>query len=407
MGALTPIGLTIDEYWEAMMRGESGAAPITRFDPSAFKTHFACELKGFDPLAYMDAKLSARLDPFARYALAAARQAIEDAGLHPEGWSEEEGDRCGIVFGSGIGGINLLQEQTAALLERGPGRVSPFLVPMMIGNMAAGVIAMEFGMRGPNHSVVSACATGNQSIGDALLLLRHGYADVIVCGGSEAPISPVAMAGYGAMRALSTRNDSPKTASRPFDVDRDGFVAGEGAGALVLETLDHALARNATIHAEILGFGASSDAYHYTAPDPDGRGMRLAMERALDDGHVSVDEIDHINMHATSTKLGDVAETEAIKRTFGDHAYRMKLTATKSMIGHLQGAAGAVEAVATILAIEHGRIPPTINVEHQDPACDLDYTIGTPRDHDIRLALSTGFGFGGHNTAVLFGRYDG
>ena len=406
LGALTPIGLTPEAFWQGMMNGTSGAGPITRFDTALYKTQFACELQGFDPRDYMDRKLASRLDPFCQYALAATRQALDDAALDPSTFSAAQQERAGVVFGTGVGGLDLLLEQTKVLLERGPDRVSPFFVPMMIGNMAAGIIAMEYKLRGPNHGVVSACATSNHSIGDALMQLRHGHADVMLCGGSEAPITPIAIAGYQAMRALSTRNDDPATASRPFDRDRDGFVAGEGGAVLVLETLEHAEARGADIYAEVAGFGASSDAHHYAAPDPEGYGMCLAMRHAIDDAGVRAADVDYINMHATSTPLGDRAETIAIKKALGDRAHKIPLSATKSMIGHLQGAAGAVEAVATILAIRHGTIPPTINVKTLDPECDLDYTLDQPREHDVRVALSNAFGFGGHNTTVAFRRFE-
>jgi len=406
LGALTPLGLTPDAFWDAMMRSESGAALITRFDPSCFTTRFGCELKGFDPFEYLDRKSARRLDAFCHYALVVARQALEDAALHTLDLSEEEQARIGVAFGAGIGGLQFFQDQTQVYLEQGPSRLSPFFVPMMITNMAAGLIAIEHGLRGPNHCVVTACATGNHNIGDALLLLRHGYADVMLCGGAEACITELGIGGFAAMKALSTRNESPETASRPFDKTRDGFVSGEGAGALVLETLDHAQARGASIYAEVVGLGASADAYHFAAPDPDGRGVCIALRHALADAGVQVEDVDYINMHATSTPLGDVAETNAIKRVFGEHAYRMRLSSTKSMTGHLLGAAAAIEAVATILAIKHQTVPPTINFEHPDPECDLDYTFNVPRQHPIDVALSNAFGFGGHNTTVVFKRFE-
>ncbi len=404
LGALTPVGLCPDAYWEAMMGGTSGAASITNFDTSAFATRFACELKDFDPLDYLDRKQARRLDPFCQFAIIAARQAMDDAGL--DALSDEEKERIGVALGSGIGGLQLFQDQTQVFLEHGPNRFSPFFVPMMISNMAAGLVAIEFGLRGPNHCVVSACASGNHNIADAMLLLRHGYVDVMLCGGAEAPITGIGIGGFGAMRALSKRNDAPETASRPFDKTRDGFVAGEGAGVLVLETLEHAQARGAAIHAEVAAVGASADAYHFAAPDPEGRGAVLAMERALADAGLQPEDVDHINMHATSTPLGDVAETGAIKQVFGEHAYRMRLSSTKSMTGHLLGAAAAIEAIATILAIKHQRVPPTINFEHPDPACDLDYTFNEPKEHPIDVALSNAFGFGGHNTTAVFKRFE-
>ena len=405
LGALTPLGLCPDAYWEAMMRSTSGAATITRFDTSSFSTNIACELKDYDPLDYMDRKQARRLDRFCQYALITAQQAIEDAGLKLDTLSDEERGRIGVALGSGIGGLQLFEDQTEVFLDKGPRRLSPFFVPMMITNMAAGLVAMEYGLRGPNHCVISACATGNHNIADAMMLVRHGYVDVMLCGGTEAPITGIGIGGFAAMRALSQRNDSPETASRPFDKTRDGFVAGEGAATLVLETLEHAQARGATIYAEVAAVGASADAYHFAAPDPEGRGASLAMQRALDDAGLQPEDVDYINMHATSTPLGDVAETGAIKQVFGEHAYRMRLSSTKSMTGHLLGAAAAIEAVAAILAIKHQRVPPTINFEHPDPACDLDYTFNEPKDHTIDVALSNAFGFGGHNTTAVFKRF--
>ncbi|MDA0266778.1 MAG: beta-ketoacyl-ACP synthase II, partial [Cyanobacteria bacterium] len=364
-----------------------------------------CELKDFDPKNYMDRKQASRLDPFCQYALAATQQAVEDADLKPAERSQSERNRMGVVFGSGIGGLGVLEKQAQVLASKGAGSLSPFMIPMMIGNMAAGMIAMEYGLKGPNHGVVSACTTGNDAIRDAVLLLRHGYADVMICGGSEAPITPLGVGGFAAMRALSTRNDDPATASRPFDANRDGFVVGEGAGTLVLETLTHAQKRGAKIYAEVLGFGASADAHHFAAPDPSGAGVTLALERAFQDANISPEDVDTINMHATSTSLGDIAETGAIKKVFGDHAAQLKLSATKSMTGHLLGAAGAIEAIATVLAIEYSTIPPTINVESLDPACDLNYTLGKPQSAEVTVALSNAFGFGGHNTTVVFKRF--
>ena len=405
IGTVNPIGLSVDAFWKAMMGGESGAAPITRFDASPFKTRFACELKGFDPTNYIERKQAARLDSFCHYALAAVQQAVEDAQLNPADRSQAARDRMGVVFGSGIGGLQVLETQAKVLAEKGAKSLSPFMIPMMIGNMAAGMIAIRYGLKGPNHGVVSACTTGNDAIRDAVMLLRHGYADVMVCGGSEAPITPLGVGGFAAMRALSTRNHDPQTASRPFDANRDGFVVGEGAGALILETLSHAQARDAKIYAEVLGFGASADAYHYAAPDPSGAGVILALHRAFQDAGVSPQSVDYINMHATSTPLGDVAESNAIKQVFGDHAYALKLSATKSMTGHLLGAAGAIEAIATLLAIQYNVIPPTINGESIDPEFDLDYTMGQPQATEVNVAMSNAFGFGGHNTTVVFKRF--
>ncbi|WP_369684577.1 beta-ketoacyl-ACP synthase II [Rhodothermus marinus] len=406
MGALTPIGLNVPDFWEALLQGKSGAAPITRFDPTPFDTHFACELKGFDPLDYMDRKTARRLDPFAQYALVATDEALRDAGLDPEKLAASEKDRIGVVFGSGIGGMQVFQEQTAQYLQRGARFISPLFIPMLIPDISAGHLAIRYGFRGPNYAVVSACATANHNLGDAFLLIQRGIADVVLCGGSEAPITEMALGGFNAMKALSTRNDDPARASRPFDATRDGFVMGEGAGALVLEELEHAHRRGARIYAEVLGIGMSADAHHITAPDPEGEGAALAMQALLRDANLRPEDVDYINMHGTSTPLGDVAETKAIKRVFGEHAYRMNVSSTKSMTGHLLGAAGAVEAIATILAIVHQTVPPTINFEHPDPECDLNYTFNAPQQRPVRVAINNAFGFGGHNTAVAFGRYE-
>ncbi len=405
LGAITPLGNSVSAFWDAMMRGESGAAPTTHFDTSGLASRFSCEVKDFDPRRYMDRKQARRLDPFSQFALAAARQAFTDAGLDTAALSEAERERCGVVFGSGVGGLDVMERQIGILDGKGPEKVSPFFVPMIMTNVAAGLIAIDHRLRGPNHCVVSACATANHNLASALLLLRHGYADAILAGGSE-NVTRAGAAGFCAMKALSTRNDSPATASRPCDRTRDGLVPGEGAGALVLETLDHAEARGARIYAELAGAGSSSDASHYVQPDPEGRGAALAMRNALDDAGVRPEGVDYINLHATSTPQGDVAETRAIKEVFGDHAYRMSLSATKSMTGHLFGAAGAVEAIASVLAIVHGRVPPTINLREPDPQCDLDYTVGEPADRQIRVALSNAFGFGGHNSTVIFQRFE-
>ncbi|GAB5521020.1 MAG: beta-ketoacyl-ACP synthase II [Rhodothermales bacterium] len=407
LGAVTPLGLTVDTFWDGMKKGASGAGPITHFERTKIKTHFACELKGFNAADYLDRKMAKRYDPYCTYALVATQQAVADAGFDAETMPQEQKDEVAVVYGTGIGGITMLEQQSEVLFERGANRLSPFLVPMMISNMAAGAIAITYGFRGPNHAIVTACATGNHAIGDALLLLRAGQAEVVVCGGSEAPISAIALGGFNAMKALSTRNDDPEHASRPFDIDRDGFVAGEGAGTLVLETLEHAQARGATIYAELLGFGASSDAYHFAAPDPTGSGVELAMKRALKDAQIDKTDVDYINMHATSTPLGDIAETQAIKNVYGDHAYNVHLSGTKSMTGHLLGAAGAVEGIASILAIRDGIIPPTINLVNHDPQCDLNYTPNEAVEADVRIAVSNAFGFGGHNTTAVFARFDG
>ena len=406
MGALTPIGLSVETFWDAMMRSQSGAAPITQFDTEPFETKFACELKGFDPQDYMDRKAARRLDPFAQYALAVAAEAMADSGIDHEKLSSDERDRIAVIFGSGIGGMQVFHQQTATFIEQGARRLSPFFIPMLIPDIAAGHISIQYGFRGPNYSVVSACATGNNNIGDAFMLIQRGSADAALCGGSEASVSELGIGGFNALRALSTRNDDPAGASRPFDATRDGFVMGEGGGALFLEELEHAKARGARIYAEVLGVGMSADAHHITTPDPDGHGASLAMRMVLDDAGVSPEDIDYLNMHGTSTPLGDVAETKAIKKVFGDHAYRMNLSSTKSMTGHLLGAAGAIEAIATILAIRHNKVPPTINFEHPDEECDLNYTFNKPQERPVNIAISNAFGFGGHNTSVAFGRYE-
>jgi 3-oxoacyl-[acyl-carrier-protein] synthase II len=405
VGAVTPLGLTAPSTWAAMLAGTPGAAPITAFDASAFTTTFACELKGWNALDHLDRKLANRLDPFAQYAIAAADEALRDAGIDPATMSDAERDRAGVIFGTGQGGLQTFQQQTRAFLEGGPRKLSPFFVPMMIGNMAAGAISIRHGFRGPNHCVVSACATGNHNLGDAFESIRRGEADVMVCGGSEAAICELGLGGFTASRALSTRNDSPETASRPFDRGRDGFVMGEGAGALVLESLEHARRRGARILAEVRSVGTSADAYHMTAPHPEAVGARLAMERALAAAGIAPGEVDTINLHGTSTPLGDAAECRAIRQVFGDAADRVTPTSTKSMTGHLLGAAGAVEAIACVLSIADGVVPPTINLHDRDPECDLPFAANEPVRRRVDVALNNAFGFGGHNTTAVFARF--
>lgn len=405
MGALTPLGLNVDDFWDGLMAGKSGCDTITLFDNEAYSTKFACELKGFDPLDYLDRKAARRQDRFTQFAVVACDQAVKDAGIDPETMSTEEKDRTGVIFGSGIGGIQTFQEQSDNHKDNGPRRLSPFFIPMLIPDIATGHISIRYGFRGPNYCIVSACATGNHNIGDACMLIQRGMIDAALCGGAEAPITQLGVGGFGAMKALSKRNDSPQTASRPFDATRDGFVIGEGAGALYLEELEHAKARGARIYAEILGLGMSGDAYHLTAPDPEGNGARLAMQSLLRDANIALEDVDYLNMHGTSTPLGDIAETQAIKEVFGDLAYKMNVSSTKSMTGHLLGAAGAVEAIAAIKAIMHNRVPPTINFEHPDPKCDLNYTFNKPQDREVNIAISNAFGFGGHNTSVAFKKY--
>ncbi len=403
MGALTPIGLTVDAYWDGLMRGVSGAAPITYFDASEYDTQFACELKGYNPTDYLDRKSARRLDPFSQYALSAAQVAVKDAGILD---ADVNRDEIGVNMGAGIGGIQIFQNQTEVYLTQGVRRLSPFFIPMLIPDIAGGQIAMAYKFRGPNYSAVSACATGNNNLGDAFMLIRQGYATAMLCGGTEASVCQLGIGGFNAMRALSRRNDDPATASRPFDATREGFVLGEGAGALFVEELEHAKARGARIYAEVAGIGFSADAHHITAPDPEGRGAALAMRMMLRDAGLEPEEVDYLNMHGTSTPLGDIAETKAIKEVFEDHAYHMNLSSTKSMTGHLLGAAGAIEAIATILAIVHDRIPPTINFTTPDPECDLNYTFNAPQDRTVRVAASNAFGFGGHNTTVAFKKYE-
>ncbi|HEY5564236.1 MAG TPA: beta-ketoacyl-ACP synthase II [Rhodothermia bacterium] len=404
LGALTPLGLTPETFWDSMMMGVSGAAEITYFDVSTFDTKFACELKGYDPLNYMDRKTARKLDPFCQYAVAVAKQAIEDSRIADAPGVNK--DSVGVIFGSGIGGIKLFTEQSKILIEEGAQRLWPFFIPMLIPDISSGLIAIDYGFRGPNYCLVSACATGNNNIGDAYLLIRTGFAEAIVCGGSEAPVCEMGVGGFNAMKALSTRNDDPATASRPFDADREGFVLGEGGGALVLEELGHAQRRGARIYAEVGGMGMSADAHHITAPHPDGAGAVLAMEMMLKDAGMKPEDLDYMNMHGTSTPLGDVAETKAVKRVFGDRAYKMNVSSTKSMTGHLLGAAGAVEAIAAIFAVMYDKVPPTINYRTPDPDCDLNCTPNKPQDREVVCAASNAFGFGGHNTSIVFKKYE-
>ena len=406
IGALTPLGLSPDTYWQSLISGVSGAAPITYFDTSGFATKFACQLKGYDVLDHFDRKEARKLDPFAQYALVAADQAIEDSGLKPESMSQEQRDRVAVIVGSGIGGMQVFHEQTAVYIRSGPRRMSPFFIPKLIPDIVSGHISIKYKFRGPNYCVVSACATGNNNIGDSFMMLQRGLADVALCGGAEAAVSELGIGGFNALRALSTRNDDPARASRPFDLSRDGFVLGEGAGMLVIEELEHARARGAAIYAEIIGIGMSADANHITAPDPDGFGAALAMRNLLLDARLKPEDVDYLNMHGTSTPLGDSAETKAVKQVFGDHAYSMNLSSTKSMTGHLLGAAGATEAIATILAIRNSLVPPTINFEQPDPECDLNYTFNRAQPRAVNVAVSNAFGFGGHNTSVAFRRMD-
>ncbi len=405
IGAVTPIGNTVEEMWKGLLEGTSGADYITRFDTTHFETKFACEIKNFDPLLYLNRKEVQRMDLFTQFAIAAATQALNDSGLNLD---KLDKNRVGVVFGSGIGGMWTYHHQQELVYQNDgkPDRISPFFIPMMISDIAAGHIAIRWGFKGPNYATTSACATSSHSLADALMLIQRGDADVMVVGGSEAAICPMGVGGFNAMKALSTRNDDPKTASRPFDKDRDGFVMGEGAGVIILETLEHALDRGAKIYCEFAGFGLTDDAFHITQPAPKGEGAYRSMKLALEDANLSIYDIDYINAHGTSTPYNDKNETEAIKSLFGEHAYKINISSTKSEHGHLLGAAGAVEAIITILAIKYGIIPPTINYFTPDPDCDLNYTPNKPVERKIRAALSNTFGFGGHNATLAFKAFE-
>jgi 3-oxoacyl-[acyl-carrier-protein] synthase II len=402
VGAVTPVGNTAEEFWTALLAGTSGIGPITRFDATDFPTRIAGEVKGFEPLKYIDKKDDRRFDPFLKYAIAAAVMAVEDAGLAVD---RIESTRFGVLVGSGIGGITTLLDTHDVLNAKGPDRVSPFFIPMLIINMASGLISMRFNAKGPNSAVVTACATGNHAIGDAMKLIQRGAADVMIAGGAEAIIIPLTIAGFCQMKAMSTRNDEPTKASRPFDADRDGFVCGEGGGLVILESLEHAHQRGARIYAEVIGYGMTSDAHHMTAPEPDGDGAARAMVAALEDATTPVSAVDYINAHGTSTPYNDKFETLAIKRVFGEYAQKLAVSSTKSMTGHLLGAAGGIEAIATAFAIYHGVLPPTINYETVDPDCDLDYVPNQARKRDVEVALSNAFGFGGTNATLALKKY--
>ncbi len=406
IGALTPIGNTAGDLWKNLLGGVSGAGPITRFDVSKFRTRFACEVKNFDPLNFIDRKEVKRIDRFTQYALVSSEEAIRDAGLDTAVLNK---DRVGVIWGSGVGGLDVFHEEIIAFAKGdGTPRFNPFYVPKMIIDIAAGLISMRWGYRGPNFATVAACATSNIALIEAFDLIRLNKASVFVTGGSEAPISPGGVGGFNAMRALSERNDSPETASRPFDKDRDGFVIGEGAGAIVLEELEHALARGAKIYCELVGGGMSADAHHLTAPQPDGLGAMLAMTNTLDDANLKATDIDYINVHGTSTPLGDIAELTAIEKVLGEHIYKVNISSTKSMTGHLLGAAGAVEAIACIMAIKEDIVPPTINHFTDDPNIDpkLNLTFNKAQQRKVNVAISNGFGFGGHNASVIFKKFE-
>jgi 3-oxoacyl-[acyl-carrier-protein] synthase II len=402
VGAVTPVGNTAEEFWASLVEGRSGIGPITRFDTTGYPTRIAGELKGFDPLKFVDKKDDRKLDPYLKYAIACAQMAVDDSALKLD---QVDATRFGVLVGSGIGGITTLLESHAILTAKGPDRVSPFFIPMLIINMASGLISMRFGAKGPNSSVVTACATGNHAIGDAMKIIQRGDADVMIAGGAEAIIIPLTIAGFCQMKAMSTRNDEPARASRPFDAGRDGFVAGEGGGLVILESAAHAARRGARIYAEVAGYGMTGDAHHMTAPDPDGDGAARAMAAALRDAGLEPSAVGYINAHGTSTPYNDKFETIAIKRVFGDHARRLAVSSTKSMTGHLLGAAGGIEAIATALAIHHGILPPTINYETPDPECDLDYVPNQARKQDVDVALTNAFGFGGTNATLALKRF--
>jgi 3-oxoacyl-[acyl-carrier-protein] synthase II len=399
MGAVTPLGNGIAETWEGICCGKSGIAPITRFDCTAFETKIAGEVKGFDPLRYVNKKELRRLDDFIIYALAAAEMAMTDAGLVI---GKERAERSGVIIGSAIGGLATMEREKEAIFLGGPRKMSPFAIPAVLANLAAGHVSIRFGAKGPINCTVTACASGACAIGDAARIIAEGYADVMIAGGVEAAVTPLCVAGFNAMRALSRRNDEPQKASRPFDRDRDGFVMGEGSGVVILEALPHALARDARIHGELTGYGLTSDAFHMAAPPPGHEGAARCMKAALQDAGMDASEIDYINAHGTSTPLNDACETEAIKTVFGEHAKRLAVSSTKSMTGHLLGAAGGLEAILCLKAIGEGVLPPTINLDHPDPACDLDYVPHRARKKEIRTAMSNTFGFGGVNAVLIF-----
>jgi len=403
MGAITPVGNDVATTWQSLIEGKSGTAPITKFDASKFPVRFAAEVKGFNALDYMDRKEAKRADQYTQYAIAGARQAMTDARLIERNGMDP--DRIGVIIGSGIGGLKSFEEQHDVYRERGVGKISPFFIPMFIADIAAGIVSMMFNAKGPNYATVSACATSAHAIGDAYRTIQYGDADVMITGGAEATVTPMAIGGFANMKALSERNESPETASRPFDATRDGFVMGEGAGILILEELEHALKRGATIYAEIVGYGATGDAYHLTAPAPDGEGAQRAMKRALKDAGLEPKDIQYINAHGTSTPANDFNETRAIKAVFGEHAKTVNVSSTKSATGHMLGAAGAVEAIVSTMVVGTGVIPPTINYHTPEPELDLNYTPNTSVKRDVNAILSNSFGFGGHNTTLAIKRF--
>lgn len=402
LGAITPIGNTLTEYWDGLMSGRNGIGPITLFDASRHDCRFAGEVKGYDPLLYLDRKEAKRMDRFAQFAVSGSKQAIADAQLTINDLNAEQ---VGVLIGTGIGGLKVLEDQQEIYLTKGPDRCSPFMIPMMIANMAAGLTAIHLGAKGPNSCSVTACAAGSNAIGDAFRLIQQGYAQAMICGGTEAAVTPLSLAGFAACKALSTRNGDPTHASRPFDQDRDGFVMGEGVGILVLESLDHAIARGARIYGEIVGYGMTCDAYHMTSPVPGGEGAARAISLALKDANITPEQVSYINAHGTSTPANDSTETAAIKKALGQHAYQVAISSTKSMTGHLLGGSGGIEAVATVMAVANDRVPPTINLENPDPDCDLDYIPNTSREQTVTVALSNSFGFGGHNVTLVFKKF--
>ncbi|UFJ61010.1 beta-ketoacyl-ACP synthase II [Brevibacillus sedimenti] len=401
VGVISPVGNDAKTFWNSLLEGKSGIGRITAFDASDYPTQIAGEVKDFNPEAYLDKREIRRTDRFVQFALAATKMAMEDAKLEI---TAENAERVGVYIGSGIGGLTTWEEQHLVLLEKGPRRVSPFFIPMMIANMASGAVSIQYGAKGPTSSAITACATGTNAIGDAFRLIQHGHADAMITGGAEATIRPMAFAGFCSAKAMSTRNDEPEKASRPFDIDRDGFVMGEGAGVLILEELEHAKKRGATILAEVIGYGMSADAYHITAPSPEGQAR--CMRNALRDAGIEPTDVDYINAHGTSTDQGDISETQAIKSVFGDHAYKLAVSSTKSMTGHMLGATGGVEAIASALALRDQILPPTINLENPDPQCDLDYVPNQARKADVKVAMSNSFGFGGHNATIVLKRFE-
>ncbi|HMC63880.1 MAG TPA: beta-ketoacyl-ACP synthase II [Gemmataceae bacterium] len=400
MGTVNSLSADLKGFWQALLAGRSGVGLIEQFDTSAFKVRFGGEVKNFDPEKFLDAKTARRLDRFTQFAFGAAIAAVKDSGID---LSHEDPFRCGVILGSGIGGLNEFEEQHGRYLASGPGKISPFVIPKMIANAAPGNLSIHFGLCGPNTAVATACASAGNAIGDALRAIQWGYADVMLTGGSEAAITPMGLGGFCSARALSTRNDNPPAASRPFDKDRDGFVLSEGAGVLVVEELEHARKRGATVYAEVLGCGSTADAHHVTAPHPEGNGATRAMQLALQDAKLNPDDVQYVNAHGTSTELGDAAETHAIKKVFGNHARKLAISSTKSMLGHLLGASGGVELIATVMTIKHSVVHPTINYQTPDPACDLDYVPNHAREMRVRRAISNSFGFGGHNCCLVVG----